>query len=93
MTQDEITEAIHKLGIYLDREDTDWVLNTDDLRFFAVLVASAQRKPLLEEIERLRGIVPEVLERINDELCAENEALKLQLAAAIKVEHNTGDKK
>jgi hypothetical protein len=28
------------------------------------------------EIARLRGIVPEVLEKLNDELCAENEALR-----------------
>jgi hypothetical protein len=30
------------------------------------------------EIERLRGIVPEVLERLNDELCAENDRLNAQ---------------
>ena len=29
-----------------------------------------------DEIERLRLIVPEVLERLNDELCAENERLQ-----------------
>ena len=28
------------------------------------------------EIARLRGIVPEALEKLNDELCAENEALR-----------------
>lgn len=33
------------------------------------------------EIERLRGIVPEVLERLNDELCAENDALRAELRA------------
>jgi hypothetical protein len=33
------------------------------------------------EIERLRGIVPEVLERLNDELCAENERLRAAIAA------------
>ena len=32
------------------------------------------------EIERLRGIVPEVLERLNDELCAENERLRADAA-------------
>ena len=32
-----------------------------------------------DEIERLRGIVPEVLERLNDELCAENEWLREQV--------------
>lgn len=32
------------------------------------------------EIERLRGIVPEVLEQLNDELCAENQALTTALA-------------
>ena len=30
-----------------------------------------------DEIARLRGIVPEVLERINDELCTENERQKI----------------
>ena len=34
------------------------------------------------EIERLRGIVPEVLERLNDEMCDENERLRAELAAA-----------
>lgn len=33
-----------------------------------------------DEIDRLRGIVPEVLERLNDELCAENERLRAALA-------------
>jgi hypothetical protein len=28
-----------------------------------------------DEIERLRGIVPEVLEKLNDELCAENQRM------------------
>lgn len=32
-----------------------------------------------DEIERLRGIVPEVLERLNDELCAENAVLRSKL--------------
>jgi len=31
------------------------------------------------EIERLRGIVPEVLEQLNDELCAENERLRAEI--------------
>lgn len=31
------------------------------------------------EIERLRGIVPEALERLNDELCAENDRLRAAL--------------
>lgn len=35
-----------------------------------------------DEIERLRGIVPEVLERLNDELCAENERLRASLTLA-----------
>ena len=34
-----------------------------------------------DELERLRGIVPEVLERLNDELCAENERLHAELDA------------
>ena len=40
------------------------------------------------EIARLRGIVPEVLERLNDELCAENETLRrklLDVAMSLKV--------
>lgn len=37
---------------------------------------------LLKENERLRGIVPEVLERLNDELCAENERLRAALRQA-----------
>ena len=36
------------------------------------------------EIERLRGIVPEVLEQLNDELCAENEALQQSLAECVE---------
>lgn len=36
------------------------------------------------EIERLRGIVPEVLERLNDELCQENEALQQSLAECVE---------
>ena len=35
------------------------------------------------EVERLRGIVPEVLERLNDELCAENERLRALLQALV----------
>ena len=35
------------------------------------------------EIERLRGIVPEMLERLNDELCAENEQLRAEIADAV----------
>jgi hypothetical protein len=34
-----------------------------------------------DEIERLRGIVPEVLEKLNDDLCAENQRLRGLLAA------------
>lgn len=34
------------------------------------------------EVERLRGIVPEVMERLNDELCAENERLRAALRIA-----------
>lgn len=36
------------------------------------------------EIERLRGIVPEVLERLNDELCQENQALQQSLAECVE---------
>ena len=36
------------------------------------------------EIERLRGIVPEVLERLNRELCQENEALQQSLAECVE---------
>jgi hypothetical protein len=35
---------------------------------------------LVAEIDRLRGIVPEVLERLNDELCEENDRLRRALA-------------
>ena len=35
-----------------------------------------------DEIERLRGIVPEVLERLNDDLCAENKLLRAALRIA-----------
>lgn len=38
--------------------------------------AAAELRRLHEENERLRGIVPEVLERLNDELCDENEDLR-----------------
>lgn len=34
---------------------------------------------LRQENERLRGIVPEVLERLNDQLCEENDRLRLAL--------------
>lgn len=40
---------------------------------------------LHEENERLRGIVPEVLERLNDELCNENELLKAQRDLLVRV--------
>ena len=34
-----------------------------------------------DELERLRGIVPDVLERLNDEMCSENEQLRAKVAA------------
>lgn len=37
--------------------------------------AAAELRRLYEENQRLRGIVPEVLERLNDELCDENAML------------------
>ena len=37
-----------------------------------------------DELERLRGIVPEVLERLNDDLCAENERLRAALSAILE---------
>ena len=40
--------------------------------------AEAQRDQLQEENERLRLIVPEVLEDLNDKLCEENERLTAQ---------------
>jgi hypothetical protein len=43
------------------------------------------RDALERENQRLRGIVPEVLERLNDELCAENEALRAKLDKALTV--------
>jgi hypothetical protein len=47
--------------------------------------AAAELRRLHEENERLRGIVPEVLEQLNDELCEENEELleALKLARSI----------
>jgi hypothetical protein len=33
----------------------------------------------IDELERLRGIVPAVLEQLNDEMCAENTALARKL--------------
>ena len=39
---------------------------------------------LHEENQRLRGIVPECLERLNDELCDENERLKVQRDALLE---------
>ena len=43
-----------------------------------------ETKTLRAEIERLRGIVPEVLERLNDELCSENEMLRAGLQECVK---------
>ena len=45
------------------------------MRNYAVLEIAKRAAALEAENERLRGIVPEVLERLNDELCAENESL------------------
>jgi hypothetical protein len=42
--------------------------------------AAAELRRLHEENDRLRGIVPEVLERLNDELCKENDRLRHTLA-------------
>jgi hypothetical protein len=42
----------------------------------------AERDALRAENERLRGIVPKVLEDLNDGLCKENETLRAELAAA-----------
>lgn len=57
--------------------------------------AISENEALHHEIERLRGIVPEVLERMNDELCAENERLRSALQIAVRQnEHDmlmTGD--
>jgi LPS O-antigen subunit length determinant protein (WzzB/FepE family) len=39
------------------------------------------RQEMRAEVERLRGIVPEFLEKLNDELCAENERLRTQVEA------------
>lgn len=33
------------------------------------------------EVARLRGIVPELLEKLNDDLCEENDKLRAELAA------------
>ena len=55
-----------------DRLESRWALHPD------MQEAAAELRRLHEENERLRGIVPEVLERLNDELCDENELLKAQ---------------
>jgi hypothetical protein len=39
------------------------------------------RQEMRAEVERLRGIVPEFLEKLNDELCAENERLRAEAEA------------
>jgi hypothetical protein len=39
------------------------------------------RQEMRAEVERLRGIVPEFLEKLNDELCAENERLRAEVEA------------
>lgn len=44
----------------------------------------ALHREAADEIERLRGIVPETLETLNDALCAENDDLRTRL---LKVEH------
>jgi hypothetical protein len=52
------------------------------------LYSGEQVAEMHAEIERLRGIVPEVLERLNDELCDENEVLReklLDVAMSLKV--------
>ena len=53
--------------------------------FYGLIIQDA-----LKEIERLRGIVPEVLERLNDELCAENERLRTALAKIADWDSNWG---
>ena len=45
---------------------------------------AAELRRLYEENQRLRGIVPEVLERLNDELCEENERLEQQRDALLE---------
>lgn len=47
--------------------------------------AISENEALRREVERLRGIVPEVLERLNDELCDENERLRSALAELVAV--------
>ena len=45
----------------------------------AVSAAAGKLRRQHREIERLRGIVPEALERLNDDLCNENEQLLAEL--------------
>jgi len=56
------------------------------------------RQEMRAEVERLRGIVPEFLEKLNDELCAENERLRAEVEAlrtfaeaVIRYAGNAGD--
>jgi hypothetical protein len=54
--------------------------------------AAAELRRLHEENERLRGIVPEVLEQLNDELCEENKemlAVLKRLVAHLAVDVDT----
>lgn len=42
----------------------------------------AKNSELRAEVERLRGIVPETLEQLNDEICSENDQLRTELERA-----------
>ena len=47
--------------------------------------AAAALEFLSDEVQRLRGIVPQALEDLNDGLCDENEELRAVLAEALEV--------
>ena len=63
-------DANHTLTLYCEASQTAKV----DAMLAKLTAARA-------EVERLRGIVPEFLEKLNDELCAENERLRAEVEA------------
>ena len=71
MTREELINLARQAGF--DEHDTSHS-RLELIERFAALVTASER----EECQRLRGIVPEVLEKLNDELCDENELLKSQ---------------
>lgn len=80
---EEITQLRHGAGVANQTIATLVAAHEEDQGVIAVWRgrtqrAEAQRDQLQEENERLRLIVPEVLEDLNDKLCEENERLTAQ---------------